>query len=133
MSRFFKTILLWILIAVVPLHAAAATIGMSCGPVHKAAMEPSSSDSTHQHHNMAAAADVADAHAASPDDLKSDKSPHVKCSACSAFCIGAVAPPSGFISVPAFSGAETLVVSTATLVIGFVPEGLKRPPRLIFA
>jgi hypothetical protein len=143
MTRFFKTLLIWILVAVVPLHAVAATVGMSCAPAHQQAMQVAMShDATHamsddtgHHHDRAehsAAAMWADTDAADTTD-RPDHSPHATCSACSAFCMGAAAPPSVSVSLPPFSGSENVVVSAAPRVSGFIPEGLRRPPRQISA
>jgi hypothetical protein len=146
MTRFFKTLLIWILVAVVPLHAVAATVGMSCAPAHQQAMQVvmshdathAMSDDTGHHHDRAehagehsAAAMSADTDAGDTD--RPDHSTHSTCSACSAFCMGAAAPPSVSVSLPPFSGSENVVVSAAPRVSGFIPEGLRRPPRHISA
>jgi hypothetical protein len=143
MNRFLKTLLIWLLIAVVPLNAVAATVGMSCGLGHQQAMQlaasPDAGHAMHQdtghHHDMADGSGSGHT-AAMPADVASgdaDKPAHSTCSACSMFCIGAVAPPSVFVSVPSFSGSENVVVSATPLVTGFIPEGLRRPPRQISA
>lgn len=137
MNRFLKTMLLWLLIALVPLQAVAATMGVSCGLAHQQAM--ANALSAPAHHDMSAPADHhhGDAHAAAADqtgaaDTPAGKTPHSTCSACSAFCVGAVAPPSPSVFLPSFSGAETLLISAAPLVAGFIPDGRERPPRLPF-
>lgn len=138
MNRFLKTLLLWLLMAVVPLHAAATTLGMSCGPDHGNAAPAASShqpahdmDDTpaaHGHHDNAGMV-----HDDSTPDDPVEHSSHTSCSACSSFCIGAVAPPSAIVAVPTFSGSEAITIPPATRVAGFIPEGQKRPPRLTFA
>jgi hypothetical protein len=144
MNRFLKTLLIWLLIAVVPLNAVAATAGMSCALGHQQAMERAMShdpghamhEDTGHHHDMA---DASASHhqsampAADTDPGGADEPAHSSCSACSVFCIGAVAPPSVFVSIPSFSGSENVVVSPAPPVTGFIPEGLRRPPRQISA
>jgi hypothetical protein len=144
MNRFLKTLLIWLLIAVVPLNAVAATVGMSCGARHQQAMERVKShnvshamheDSSH-HHDMADGSGAMDASSMHHGDMASDDAEgphHSSCSACSVFCVGAVAPPSVFVSIPSFSGSENVVVLAAAPVTGFIPEGLRRPPRPISA
>jgi hypothetical protein len=146
MNRFLKTLLIWILIAVVPLHALATTVGMPCAPGHQQAMQVAMSDeATHamsddngHHHDEAGHSGGVSAAAMSADMASGDAdqpahSAHSTCSACSAFCMGAAAPPSVTVSIPPFSGSENVIVSAAPRVAGFIPESLRRPPRLISA
>ncbi|WP_206759343.1 hypothetical protein, partial [Acinetobacter baumannii] len=69
------------------------------------------------------------------DDAPDDDGPHAKpgthssCSACSAFCAGAVAPPSFSLPLPVFDGSDAVVAAPADFVAGFIPDGLQRPPR----
>jgi hypothetical protein len=145
MNRFFKTFLLWLLIAVLPLHAVAVTMSTSCGPIHHKAMEVAFQVDTHHHHDGDSAhshhhddADIANSESAgSVTDNASpgapDKHQHSACSACAATCVGACAPPSALNSTPTFDGSEMVVVSPAPLATGIIPGGLERPPRHIFA
>lgn len=138
MERTLKTLLLWLLIALVPLHAGAAAMGMSCGPVHQQTMSASADhhehdgDMGHQHDSVNATAALAESPSSPDSPDASDDPGHSTCSACSDFCIGAVAPPSSFSPLPALNGAESVVISRSPSVVGFVPDGLKRPPRNIF-
>jgi hypothetical protein len=144
MKRSFKTFLLWFLILVLPLHAAAAQVGMTCALArqsssvaqaheHPAARDslPAQSHEHHQHggsmdrHDMASSAHHEHASSDAPGDAK-----HFSCSACSAFCIGAIAPPSPSIALPVYEGSEQPVSFLAEPGPGFIPEGLQRPPRL---
>jgi hypothetical protein len=143
MNRFLKTLLIWLLMAVVPLNAVAAAVGMSCGPGHQQAMERLAShdpghamhEGTGQHHDMPDASGPAHDAAMPADTASSDtgQSAHSSCSACSVFCVGAVAPPSVFVSIPLFIGSEGVLVSPAPAATGFIPERLRRPPRQISA
>lgn len=144
MKRFYKTFLLWLLVAVLPLHAAAGALSMSCGPIHQQAMQVALIDDAHHHHDASdpshshhhdaaqmtkAAADSADAGNASPESHH-----HANCNACTATCIGAAAPPSAlFNATPAFNGSEMVTVSPASLATGDTPGGLERPPKHILA
>lgn len=139
MTLAFKTFLLWLLIACVPLQAIGAVAGMSCGPAHPATSMSQKTDharkladdvvADHQHHAVPASS-VSDRADASSE--MQDNAPHVKCSACSAFCIGAVAPPPALNAMIAPAGSETVLIIRPDIVIEFNPEGRKRPPRLIF-
>ena len=139
MERTLKTLLLWLLIALVPLHAGAAAMGMSCSSGDQQPMS-----ATAEHHvrggSMGHSLDSGDDAAAvaetpvSPQSHDaSDGSGYSTCSACSDFCIGAVAPPSSTSSLPAFNGTESAVISRPLSGVGFVPDGLKRPPRKVSA
>lgn len=137
MNRAFKTFLVWLLLAVLPLHAVAAN-GMACGAVHAPSSQgPIDAGTQAPEH-------VADAHAghgehagqpghsvadAGPADATAAKKPHSTCSACSAFCLGAVAPPSARLSVPTFDGSEPVIVAPASFAVGFIQDGPQRPPR----
>lgn len=129
MNRMFRTLLLWLLIAVLPLHAAAAVIGMPCGNMH--GDTPSAAA---EHHGDAAA--DGHHHAAQDDSDKAagahstgDNGSHSTCSACSAFCSAPPVPATAHIAVPEYDGSETLRPAPATLAAGFIPEGPRRPPR----
>lgn len=133
MTRTVKTFLIWLLMALLPLHAAAASIGMSCAlvgqqnPHHAAPQQHAMAADAHAHHGGEAAAQSA------PEDGKgqshSAKQPHSSCSACSAFCAGAVAPPSSLQALPASGGSNAVLVSPSAIVAGFIPDGPQRPPR----
>ncbi|XYJ08525.1 hypothetical protein ACSUZJ_14010 [Telluria sp. B2] len=138
MNRLLTTLLVWLLMAALPLHAAAASINMSCAPVPSPAPavpvaghamhathddSHGEADAHHGGHAADAASDNDDTHA------KAGKLKHSSCSACSAFCAGAVAPPSFSLPLPAFEGSEAILVTRADSVAGFIPDGLRRPPR----
>lgn len=135
MERTLKTLLLWLLMALVPLHAGAAAMGISCGPAHQQTMSAAADHHEHEADNkdVDVTAVSAESHPSSDAAKALDGPAHSSCSACSDFCIGAVAPPSSFGPFPTFSGAEAVVVSPSPSVAGFVPDGLKRPPRNISA
>lgn len=136
MNRLLTTLLVWLLMATLPLHAVAASVSMSCAPVQQQNITPPAVDHT-DHMASSAAHDqyqygehvadaVSDHH--SPD-AEANKPSHSSCSACSAFCIGAVAPPSSSLPLPAFDGSEAVIIAAADPVTGFIPDGLHRPPR----
>lgn len=139
MNRTVKTFLVWLLMLVLPLHAAAANVGMSCAPasgqaVHARADAPvahhEDAGNAHAHHGGGhASADATAAHHGDSTAKDPGKKAHLSCSACSALCIGAVAPPSVFLPLPSFDGSDAVTVAPARLAAGFIPDGLQRPPR----
>ena len=138
MNRSIKTFLVWLLLALLPLHAVAAS-RMSCGPVHPQSSQSLINVGSQSHEHMADAhAHQGGEHASQPDDTlvdddsadsKTGKKPHSTCSACSAFCLGAVAPPSTHFAVPAFDGSNAVIVAPAAFAVGFIQDGPQRPPR----
>lgn len=142
MNRLLTTLLIWLLMAALPLHAVAASVNMSCAPAqrhttpapiaahgvehasHEHAHAAADADAPHGGHTQSVDMHALDADPADPADLS-----HSSCSACSAFCVGAVAPPSSSLSLPSFDGAEAVLAASSEFVTGFIPEGLQRPPR----
>jgi hypothetical protein len=136
MSRAFKTFLVWLLLAVLPLHAVAAN-GMACASVHAQsspidAAAPSHAahgGDAHAHHGEHASQMDHQVVDAAPEDSTAGHQQHSGCSACSAFCLGAVAPPSAHFSVPAVEGSDAVVVAPVAFAVGFIQDGPQRPPR----
>ncbi|WP_429206736.1 hypothetical protein [Massilia sp. UYP11] len=137
MNRLLSTLLVWLLMGMLPLHAVAGSINMSCAPVLPQVAVPladqhmahAASSDMHAHHGDHA---MTEADAAFGDDgshANVEKSTHSSCSACSIFCAGAVAPPSFSLSLPVFDGSSAASASPADFVAGFIPDGLRRPPR----
>lgn len=141
MKHFYKTFLLWLLVAVLPLHAAAGVISMSCGTASQQAMQVipmddahghhhDGSTTSHSHHDDAAAMTQAAADCGDAGDASPNAPHHANCSACAATCIGAAAPPSAFFKPsPSRKGSEMVTISPAALAIGDTPGGLERPPK----
>lgn len=130
----FRTFLLWLMIALLPLHAMAAGLAMSCSDMHG---KPASTAMHHQadapagsHH--ASPADHGAAHAAPADHGDAadadDEGAH-SCSVCSAFCSVPAVPASVLIAVPDYDGSESLLATPFTPLTGFIPEGPRRPTR----
>lgn len=139
MNRSLKTFLVWLLMALLPLHAMAVSVGMSCAPDHRKASQASAPGGASHHRE--AAADMHAHHGAlvghggeaasdpGTSPAKAGQQTHSSCSACSALCVGAVAPPSAVVSVPTFDGSDAILVAPPPLDPGFIPDGLQRPPR----
>jgi hypothetical protein len=144
MNRTLKTLLLWLLIAVLPIQGLAAAMQASCGPAHHTASAISAITEAHSHAGKVTYShdgqDAVTHHAASDAPVTADHSsgtPHKHqsafCSACAACCVGAVAPPSAAIQTPVYSNSGLIVISPPPLVTGFIPAGLERPPKRISA
>jgi hypothetical protein len=114
MIKFLKTVLLYLLMASLPLGATAAVIG-SCEPAHavcKLAQAESCVESAHSE-------------PASDSDSATDQShDQAGCGGCHAGT-AAVAPT----LVRGSAGAETMLAFHSTAFAEFVPPALERPPR----
>ena len=133
MSRFLKTFLLWLLLAALPLQGIAAAAQTSCGPMAHHGAADSVPQAQLHHHDGHGAADSVKAAAKStgdPTDLKHKSS---ICGACATCCVGAVAPPTVSAFTPVYSSSLPVIVSPSSLVTGFIPAGLERPPKRITA
>lgn len=142
MNRFIKTLLLWLLLAALPLQGVSAAIKSACGPMeHHGSAEMTMSSQSHHHDGDAmempdtnVASGSADINSAkSVDQPFGDKHKHSTCSACATCCVGAVAPPSVAVMTSAYSSALPSVVTPTPLVTGFIPAGLERPPKRVTA
>lgn len=138
MIHVLKTLLIWLIIAALPLQGVAAVRKQSCGPQHHSAVQVASA----QHHDQEmnaqyhdhAAADSHVIHTAS--DAKSEAASSVKssyCSACVACCVGASAPPTELRFPVASLQPQTLLPSPKSWLVGFIPSSLERPPKSISA
>ncbi|APA68211.1 hypothetical protein [Janthinobacterium sp. 1_2014MBL_MicDiv] len=114
-----------ILVTALPLHAAAASIGMACAPAQQHAPPVTSSEvAVHPCHQRAAPLTADDAPAG--DDATAR---HSACDACSAFCMGALMAPPARLAVPDGATSESVSIAAATLAAGYIPDGPRRPPR----
>lgn len=142
MLRVLKTLLLWLLIAALPIQGAAAVIKASCGPRHHSASvefnvpeHHHSADTTAHNHAFEDAtalekqAQVSDTVTVSKTDQSAKLPLNSFCSACAACCAGAVAPPPTVSLAPTFVLVETAVRPSVESFTGFVPAGPERPPR----
>jgi hypothetical protein len=140
MNRFLKTLMLWLLLAALPLQGIAAAMQTTCGPMeHGGLAEATMSVHLHEHGGDAldagdtvatdtgAAVKSAMSHDTSPDDSHD----HATCSACASCCVGAVAAPPAAVVTPAYGSSLPSAVAPVPLVTGFVPAGLERPPKRI--
>jgi hypothetical protein len=138
MIRFFKTLLIWILVLALPAQAMASAVKLSCGPAHHNAPQIVLVADGHHHDGATAHSgmdSVSSGATASADSSPTKPNIHKSsfCSACAACCVGAAAPPSISFLTPAYSSSGLVVISPAPLVTGFIPAGLERPPKRNFA
>ena len=145
MNRTLKTYLLWLLIAVMPFQAFAANVLRTCNSGHQgmtmvAATSMDHGDASASSHDAVMDQQSGDeeecSEMASSDDQDNDTSKSLKhgsCSACAACFVCAVAPPQLLTFKPSFNSAEVYVTFGSTLVAGFIPDSLERPPRHLAA
>ncbi|OEZ82950.1 hypothetical protein JAB8_45330 [Janthinobacterium sp. HH106] len=128
MLRLFKTWLILLLIAAVPLQAAAAGAMRACAPL---AASPAAAMAGACQHHAAQSSAITDS-AGTPEENKTPAK-HAACGACSLFCLGALMPPGLALPAAPVNGAEHAALTTATLLPGFIPDGPRRPPRPLSA
>ena len=145
MNRTLKTYLLWLLIAVMPFQAFAANVLRTCNSGHQGMTMVAATSMNHGDASARSNDAVMDQQSGdeeecpemtSSDDQDNDtyKSlKHGSCSACAACFVCAVAPPQLLTFKPSFDSAEVYVTFGSTLVAGFIPDSLERPPRLLAA
>lgn len=135
-------IVMWPLIAALPIQGIAAATMIACGPEHKASMAGMAAASSDHHHAEAAPAHQHDDETSQNGDVD-EPVPHANgdhagstskhgtssCSACSACCIGAAMPPATPDWVPDHNGSESVLSLPASAILSHISAGLERPPR----
>jgi len=124
MLKLFKTWLILLLITAMPLQAAASGATRMCAPL--AALPATMLAANCQHH---AAQSSAVSHNADTQEENTTPAKHPACSVCATFCLGALMPPCLSRPAAACTGAQQVTFATVTLLTGFIPDGLRRPPR----
>lgn len=158
MSRLLNSVLIWLLLAALPIQGMAAVVNASCAAGADDAHAVMTSASVHggPDMNMAATADAHrdDAHPplmamSATDDVgvhaghhvptqpgdhgHSSTHAHAGCSACASCCFGASAPPPAALAPTAIGHSDAVALSPSPLFVGFVPPALERPPRRLAA
>lgn len=163
MSRLLNSLLIWLLLAALPIQGMAAVVNASCAAGADDAHAVMTSASVHAgpDMNMAATADTHrnDAHhqdlhhprmlMAATDDVSvhaghhvstqpgdhghSSTHAHAGCSACASCCFGASAPPPAALTPTAIGHSDAVALSPSPLFVGFIPPALERPPRRLAA
>lgn len=150
MTGYLKTFLLWLLIAALPVQGFAAASQRSCGSVQvvtslvvsAAGAHDESAQSTHmamdQHESMAH--DGSDCDACDNESASSiykvsgiHHAKHGSCSFCASCCIGASGPPRLLHFSFFFDFPEAHHLPGSHPIVGFIPDGLERPPRHLAA
>lgn len=135
MHHHLKTLLLWFLLATLPIQGFAAAVKVSCGPSHHHTLLADAASS--HHHDDDAMHSQADSQ--SRVSIAVNKSPDTHqhesafCSACAACSVGAVAPPYISVLTPTYDDSLPAVIAPALLVTDHIPASLERPPRFISA
>lgn len=137
MNRTLQSLLLWLMIVMMPVQGIAAVIKASCGPNHHHVAQVANEAEHHHHDGVAAHASSDSMFGTSMNagDVRADSDSYKNafCSACAACCSGAVGPPA-LVTLPSQQGSsESFVLAAASLVAGFIPAGLDRPPKSNFA
>jgi hypothetical protein len=145
MKRVFRQLLIWLLLALLPLQGTAAGVLMTCAAGHgltptsdQASHAGQQATTVHQHHSEMTADEMATTPCAhnDADHAPTDQSHHHKqfsCSNCGSCCIGALALPASLNVSLQSAKTPVDIVSPPALVAGFIPDGLERPPRNITA
>lgn len=117
MTRVFKTLLLCLLMALLPLGGLASA-STGCGRAHP----------VHEHHGQhETAQDAHDPCAAAHDTEPSDTDSTAGCAVCHA---GAVAPVMSLLQAPLLAVSGTAGPFPTASFAEHIPPGLERPPRL---
>lgn len=135
-----KVLVLWFLILALPLQGFAAAVRMSCMPSQQQLLTIQSQAHVHSMHSDAlvahdhSAMEHADAntdghHSHSSDSASSHKHTSAFCHTCGGCCIGSFALPSQVTWALPTSGLSAETPRPATLLAGFIPDSLDRPPR----
>jgi hypothetical protein len=143
MNRTFRRLLLWLLMAVLPIQGLAAVMKATCGPNHQSSLPAAAAEDHHhaghaapsRHHDATGHPAAGEQIAQTADVSISPQDNHAGsyCSACAACCVGAGAPPPAMHRTLVHSSSAAVKISPAPLVTGFIPDGLERPPRPISA
>ncbi|MGB6054291.1 MAG: hypothetical protein WBG17_03525 [Burkholderiaceae bacterium] len=143
MKRTLQTLLLLLLMASLPLQSGAAAWRLACGPDHarQAVMAGSHHGGDHQvaaahpHQHADHASPAADTAGASATDHAPvpDLHPHSTCSTCTSCCTGSAAPPPMPGLAPTYATPIFSALPSSPLLAGFIPAGLERPPKHVFA
>jgi hypothetical protein len=129
MLRSIKTLLLWLLLAALPVQGIAAAAMMSCQSAHESvheSLEVSEPAVAHLHHDGAL-------HSHQTHQTHDKHDATTSCSSCAACCIGAAAIPSGLAWTFVHNKSEPVIVSPSPFMTGHIPVGLERPPRALSA
>lgn len=134
MIRTLKLLLLYLVMAALPLQGMAAVMKQACAPdPARQTASDSRAVKKAQHrvkarsakaHGAAGAQEPAASHPAQHDDSG--------CGACLGCCVGGAAPPLAEAGRTPHDSTEQYLSSHHSLLAGYIPDGIERPPREIF-
>lgn len=154
-----RGVMMWLLMAALPMQSWAAATMVNCGPTHSrmaghavAAAEPGHAHDTHGHdahpgshahphanaghdpasHPHGMAADGQADPSGSDADVPQPPLGKFKCSACATCCLGVVLP-SPILIFDASESSDTVALGMPQGHVDFLTEGLERPPRPLLA
>lgn len=142
MYRVFKVLLLWLLIATVPIQGGAAVMKACCGSMrqtaetaaHGAAQIDQSAAPMHAEHHMAVHAAMNVETGGKADGVENSHHPAMKrCSICAACGPVGFAPPPAVAAASIFGSVRKTYTPSDASFTGFIPPRLKRPPKHSFS
>lgn len=140
MTHICKILLLWLLMALLPLQGIAAVVRTSCCPENTTAAaslstaQPSQLMAAgHVHHENMAAFDMDAKPAPHHSTDHSNHHKNVSCSTCDSCCVGAFAFTPASLQFPLGAKSPLETLAPPPLLSGYIPDGLERPPRQISA
>lgn len=140
MNRILKTLLLWLLIASLPIRGLAA-VDTSCGWTHNGSTASGTSshmqvEAAYQHEpDVQSLCEPVQHQASMSGHAAHDHDSHKDLSggSCAACFIGAAAPPFAALWAHESQGSEAAIHFPTISFTGFIPAGLERPPRHILS
>jgi hypothetical protein len=134
MNRFLKTLLLWLLLAALPVQGMAAAAMAACGSGKHHGAAPVLSTAHHQHEASMAMSTQDMDHVHTAPDPATHTAHHGghgagACGACVNCCAGAVALSPALIAIAQRAATIALPAYPSPLVTSFIPSALERPPK----
>lgn len=130
-----RVVMIWLLMACLPVQSWAAATMLNCGPVHgRMAVEAIETTGHAGHgHSLEAHASAGHEHGSPDADHQAlELGQSNTCSACAACCLG-LALPSTLLAFDASVSSDTFAPGMPHGRIVFLTAGLERPPRTILA
>ncbi|WP_141753352.1 MULTISPECIES: hypothetical protein [Oxalobacteraceae] len=133
MVRLLKLLLLYLMIAALPVQALASVVQKTCPPGHaRQAAGETRHGKTSQHRVKVR---VAKKHAGIGNAVAAEKAAQQgdsACGTCVDCCLGGAIVPPVLVSGTPHDRTEVHLSANLSLVSGFIPDGIERPPRNIF-
>jgi hypothetical protein len=139
-----RTVMMWLLMAALPVQSWAVATMVNCGPSHHRMAPSAHEHSSHSHERVAAGHaheldhDHDHDHGQHADEAPADTDPQplslgkFKCSACATCCLG-MALPSAILTFDASVSSDTIEPGMPQGHAVFLTAGPERPPRTFLA